>query len=97
MNLWKEGEQQINQTNKMEHDNTNKGVLFKNHKRRNDNDPVYTGSINVDGKDCWLSAWLKDNSKTGEKFMSLSVRPKDIQATRPQPAAKLDDQDDIPF
>lgn len=62
----------------MPYDNTNSGALFKNDRKQQDNHPDYTGSLNVKGEEFWLSAWLK-TSKTGQKFMSLSVKPKDDQ------------------
>lgn len=78
----------------MAYDNTNKGVLFKNKKKETDKHPDYNGSININGQDFWLSAWINE-SKQKEKYMSLSVKPKDEQ-TRQQPT---DDfvEDDIPF
>jgi hypothetical protein len=82
-------------------DNTNRGALFKNLKKRGENDPDYTGNINFDGRELWLSAWLK-TSKTGVKFMSLSVRSKDASAKvdpistgRPRSSDAM--SDDIPF
>ena len=85
------------------YDNSNRGVLFKNDKKTaGDNKPEYTGSLNVDGVECFLDAWLK-TGKSGVKFMSVSVKRKDKQ-TAPAPAAKpapssggFDDLDDIPF
>lgn len=74
-------------------DNTNSGALFKNDDKQTDKHPDYTGSINVDGTEFWLNAWLK-TSKKGTKFMSLSVRPKDAKAGKSKPA---DDDSDIPF
>jgi hypothetical protein len=35
----------------------------------------YGGTINIDGVEYWLSAWLKDGKS--RKYMSLSVRPKE--------------------
>jgi len=58
----------------MTYDNTNSGALFKNDKRRDDDDPAYRGTINVNAE-FYLSAWLK-TSKAGAKYMSLSVKPK---------------------
>jgi uncharacterized protein (DUF736 family) len=58
-----------------EFDNTNRGALFKNEEKQSDRHADYRGSINVDGKEFWLDAWLK-TSKAGKKFMSLSVKPK---------------------
>jgi hypothetical protein len=78
----------------MSYDNTNSGLLAKNDKQGNESRPDYRGSINVDGRDYWLSAWIKtgrDGTKlAGQKYMSLSVKPKDEQAAyapAPAPAA----------
>ena len=38
----------------------NSGVLFKNDKIENERSPNYKGNITVDGKDYWLSAWIKE-------------------------------------
>jgi len=59
----------------MAYDNTNSGTLGKNKNPKSDKSPEYTGRLNVDGTDYYLSAWVKENSKTGEKFFSLSVKP----------------------
>jgi hypothetical protein len=90
-----------------EFDNTNRGALFKNTRREKDTHPEYNGSINVDGHDYWISAWVKEG-KSG-KFFSLSVKRKDGTSARPDagaaqfkeavkqvfPDANLDDS--IPF
>lgn len=66
-----------------EYDNRDRGALFKNDKTGgNPNWPDYRGSINVGGVDYWLSAWIKE-SKKGEKFMSLSVKPKQAKEHEP--------------
>jgi uncharacterized protein (DUF736 family) len=85
-----------------EFDNTDRGVLFNNKERKSkDTDPDYSGSINFNGVDCWLSGWIKE-SKEGKKYFSLSVKPKEQQARQvSQPtrkAARVDDmEDDLPF
>lgn len=85
-----------------EYDNTNRGVLFKNQRKESDKHPDYTGNINVDGTEFWLSAWIKDGAKG--KFMSLSIKPKDEQPQAAKRDAissgrslKADMDDDIPF
>ena len=79
-----------------QYDNTNSGALFKNDKAGVEARPDYRGTLNVEGTEYWISSWLK-TSKKGEKFMSLSVQPKDGQrAPRPDPAADLD-EGGIPF
>lgn len=58
-----------------QYDNRNKGVLFRNEDKQSDKHADYRGSINIDGKEFWLDAWIR-TSKKGNKFMSLSVKPK---------------------
>ena len=75
----------------MSYDNTNSGILTKNDKQGNESRPDYRGSINVDGVDYWISAWIKtgrDGTKlAGQKYMSLRVQPKDASyAPAPAPA-----------
>ena len=69
------------------YDNTNSGLLAKNDKQGNESRPDYRGSINVDGREYWLSAWIKqgrDGTKlAGQKYMSLSVKPKDAPVPAP--------------
>lgn len=86
-----------------EYDNTNRGVLFKNQKGDNENRPDYKGTINFNGVDMELAAWLKI-SKKGEKFLSLSVSEKQASPVSATPDAsgmqklsvELGD-DEIPF
>lgn len=74
----------------MAYDNTNSGLLAKNQRKEQDNHPDYTGSINVDGQDYWLSAWIKEGREgtklEGQRYFSLSVKPKDAQPQRRAPA-----------
>jgi hypothetical protein len=87
-------------------DNTNRGALFKNdRKEAGDKKPEYTGSLNIEGVEFFLDAWLK-KSAAGVSFMSVSVKRKDKQpqAAAPAPVARqavssgFDDIDqDMPF
>ena len=79
----------------MEYDNSNRGVLFKNDRKETERHPEYKGSINVDGQEFWLSAWVKDG-KSG-KFMSLSITPKNDQVVRQPEAAHAAAETDVPF
>ena len=47
------------------------GNLFKNNRKTSESHPDYTGSIMVNGKEHWLSAWVKEG-KNG-KFFSVSI------------------------
>jgi len=83
----------------MKYDDTNSGVLFKNEKKEKDSQPDYRGNINIEGTDCWLSAWIK-TAKSGIKYMSLSVQVKedreDITNTDQYQAVEQDDDDSGP-
>lgn len=91
----------------MSYDNTNRGILSKNVTATNANAPDYKGSINIEGKEYWLSAWtadVKEGSKiAGKKYFQLSVQPKEQQAAKSdtvgQAAAKanLESPEDLPF
>ena len=78
----------------MAFDNTNRGTLGRNKRREKDSHPEYTGSLNVDGNNYWLSAWVKESN--GEKFFSVSVKPKEGKPELPEPV-RVDPNDDIPF
>jgi hypothetical protein len=90
----------------MEYDNTDKGTLFVNDKKETEKHPDYNGSINVGGKDFWISGWKKKSEKTGKTFLSLSVRAKEEtprQSSEPTRKATkgaggfADMDDDMPF
>lgn len=81
-------------------DNTNRGVLFTNKKRKSENSPAFTGRININGVDHWISAWGKTVGKgerQGEKFLSLSVEKIQPKNDPAGPASFDDFDDEIPF
>lgn len=88
----------------MTYDNTNRGTLGRNKRKEKDSHPDFSGSINVEGHDYWLSGWLKENANG--KFFSLAVKRKDGTSERPeqkaqefkQEAARVFDlNDEVPF
>lgn len=91
-----------------DYDNTNSGALFFEQDKKSDKHPDYKGSINVNGKEYWISAWDKI-SKKGTNFISLSVQEKtdrkdDMWPTKQEVpiVGEIDEQgninlDDIPF
>jgi hypothetical protein len=81
-------------------DNTNTGIVAKNDRKTQDNHPDITGSINVNGVEYWLNGWQKKRNSDGRPFYSLSVKPKDQQASgqsRPAPRQEEAMDDEIPF
>jgi single-stranded DNA-binding protein len=91
-----------------DYDRTNTGLLSKNDRKEKDTHPDHKGTLNVEGVEYWLSAWIKERKDGSGKFFSLSVKRKEGQATKPPPpAAKPQQQpqgsgfddmdDDIPF
>jgi hypothetical protein len=80
------------------YDNTNKGILSRNDNRTLDTHPEFKGSINIEGREFWLSAWVKERKDGSGKFFSLSVKPKDGASAPAAPRqAQADLDDDIPF
>lgn len=85
-----------------QYDNTNRGALFVNDRKESDNHPDSKGTLNAhcphcgESTDFWVSAWRKV-SGSGAKFLSISVKPKDMKASDPAKAAAGITDDDIPF
>lgn len=90
-------------------DNSNRGSIWKNDKKEKDTHPDFTGSLNVDGVDYWVSAWKrKEGASAKAPALSFSVKPKEEKQSisqrampkRPQNVGEiLDDMDGdaIPF
>lgn len=72
-----------------QYDNTNTGLLARNSRKERDSQPDYSGSINVEGVEYWVSGWVKvgrDGTKlAGQKYFSLALTPKEEQQSRPAP------------
>jgi hypothetical protein len=63
-----------------DHDNTNRGAIWKNEKKEKDTHPDFKGSVNVDGREYWVSAWKrKEGAGPKSPALSFSVKPKDDQ------------------
>jgi hypothetical protein len=77
----------------------NSGSVFKNNRRRNDNDPAYTGDCLIDGKEFWINCWPKKD-KNGDTWLSFSFNEKKPRQQEEQPyeaPARDTDDDSIPF
>jgi hypothetical protein len=73
-----------------------RGSLWKNEDKRDEKDPGYTGSLNVEGLgEHWINAWV-DTTKTGKKYFSIVIKPK---KPKPDTSRPLKDEmsDEIPF
>ena len=79
-----------------DYDNTNRGSIWKNEKKSTENHPDFTGSLNVEGVEYWVSAWRrKEGANPKSPALSFSIKAKDA----PQQAAPQADglDDDLPF
>jgi hypothetical protein len=75
------------------------GSLFKNDKREKDTHPNLTGTVMIGGVEYWASGWTKERNN-GEKWISLSFKPKDAPTHRVAEAAPVADAgatDSVPF
>lgn len=66
------------------YDNTDTFILFKNDKEGNEKRPDYTGTINIDGDEYRLAAWIKEGKKG--KFMTGKIGdPVEAKQSQSQP------------
>lgn len=63
-----------------QYDNTNRGILWPNDRKEKETQPDHKGTLNVEGKEYWISGWEKTTSK-GEAI-SLSVQLKEESTGR---------------
>ena len=85
-----------------QYDDTNRGAIWPNDRmREGKKDPEFTGQLNVDGREYWVSAWKrKPDAKEGAPSLSFTVNPKDAnKAPNPSRSAPPPDdfEDEIPF
>ena len=78
------------------YDNTNQGAIWPNKNKTTDKHPTHTGSINVEGVEYWVSAWVGDKTKNQPSLNFKLQKKEAIQATKPKQQAPSDDYD-IPF
>lgn len=69
------------------YDNTNRGSIWPNQKKETENHPDFTGSLDVDGKEYWVSAWKrKPGAKENSPSLTFSIREKDAHIKAGQQA-----------
>ena len=78
----------------MDYDSTNRGSIWKNQKKATEKHPDFTGSLNVEGTEYWVSAWLrKPDANPKAPALSFSIKQKE-EASAP---LATDFEADIPF
>ena len=82
----------------MKYDNTNRGALFRNDDKTDDKHADYRGSVNVEGTEYWINAWINE-SKNGTKYMALRLKPKTAaaKASDAKASAGIDLADEVGF
>jgi hypothetical protein len=91
------GEKTVTASEKGFQTKPNTGALFRDERKANEEDRDYSGAVNVDGTEYWLSGWIKQSKKTGKKYLSIAVKPKDESVKRAAAQSKPDFNDEIPW
>lgn len=82
----------------MDYDNTNRGAIWGNKDKKTDNHPDFNGSLNVEGKEYWVSGWKrKEGASPSSPAMSFSIRMKEDAPVTATASASVSDDDDVPF
>jgi hypothetical protein len=72
----------------MSYDNSNSGMLARNLKKKEPQQPDYKGNITVGGVEYWLSAWINEGKPGGKmegrKYFGLSLTPKNAESPQGQ-------------
>jgi hypothetical protein len=85
-------------------DRTNTGILSRNERKADERHADFTGSVNVEGVDYFLDAYVRERKDGSGKFFSLKLKRKDKQPQAngaaggaKKPAFAEDIGDEIPF
>ena len=85
----------------MEYDNTNRGSIWKNEKKETEKHPDFTGSLNVEGVEYWVSAWKrKPDASDKAPALSFSIKAKEGVKKKPADTGYVPEpefDDDIPW
>ena len=82
------------------YDNRNRGALFRNDEKdpNDDKERDYSGTLDVEGTEYWLSGWVRTSKKSGKKYLNLSIKPKVEKPAESEKKSLAEDIDDrIPF
>ena len=82
-----------------EYDNTNRGSIWMNDKKETENHPDFTGSLNVEGREYWVSAWKrKPDANPKAPALSFSIKLKEPKGQSYSAKSASEEFDDpIPF
>lgn len=81
----------------MEYDNNFTGAIFRNtRKQEGSKQPDATGNCIIDGKEYWVSGWIK-SSKNGNRFTSLAFTLKEPVPSESSSGTSDDFDEDLPF
>ena len=82
-----------------QYSNENRGQIWKNDRKEKDTHPDFTGSLNVEGVEYWVSAWKrKPDANPKAPALSFSIKLKEQRAPIETVGTVEPDFDfDIPF
>lgn len=82
-----------------DYNNINRGSIWKNDKKETDKHPDFTGSLNVDGVEYWVSAWKRKPDQSDKApALSFSIKAKEDAPSKPASKQPIDEIDsDLPF
>jgi hypothetical protein len=70
-------------------DYTNRGAIWKNDRKERDSQPDLRGSLNVEGTDYWVSAWVRTDEEKERNprapALKFSIQKKDEVGAAPEP------------
>jgi uncharacterized protein (DUF736 family) len=81
-----------------DYDNELRGSTFKNDRKEKETHPDYTGTCQIDGKEYYISTWVKE-SKSGKKYFSHSFKAKEapVQSANTLVIDNNDEDSFLPF
>lgn len=81
-----------------DYDNTNRGQIWGNDRKETDKHPDFTGSLNVEGVEYWVSAWKrKPDANPKAPSLSFSIKKKEQKQPVDYAPQQNDINDSIPF
>ena len=83
-----------------EYSNENRGAIWRNDKKETDKHPDFTGKLDVEGTEYWVSAWKRTGDQPANApALRFSVKRKEESRSAPPPKEAPADNfnDDIPF